>query len=520
MTTAELTKEEQEIVKAHDELEKDLKAKVTFVIHTPLLQSLISQVERAAAKLAVVDIMKGIYIYVDEDKLTLRAVNNEFGTEITVKQESVIEGKKKIKNFEITEGKPGGFVVLQKNFKAMINKLPRKTATISIDGSTALIKSGSTKYNLLVLDALEFPAFPDVDKSNALHLQPEQLIESYDSTAYAIASKHTKPSLTGLNHRIDGNKLFFTATDGHQLSRVSISLNEEVEIEDGLDFTIPSKSVDEIRRQAKTSETVTIMVDKSNAIFEFDNVVMFSRVFEEKYPDVNKLIPTEFTTEIRFTARELQDMIDRSLLLCEGTTATAAMRTIPELRQMRLSSHEDGVGFFEEDLGATEGAGAPVHIGINLRFFNEAIKVHAPGQLLKIQLLGSLKPFIISRADQEDDDNINFILPIRLTSYEETVKIENFNAPVQIEAEYDLGELEEDEDQAIEVVAEETAEAVTEEVVEAQQTEETVEEVVVPQINPFANLGVKMNEEDEKNAEESEEIPVDPNQENAFAPQD
>lgn len=494
MVTEVLTKEEQEILEINEAVEESFQTNVTFRIHTPLLQSLIAQVERAVSKLTTVDILKGIYLQIEEDKLTLRAVNNEFGTEIKVKQQEIIEGKRKAKNFEITEGKPGNFVIMTKNFKAMINKLPRNFATITANGKTALIKSGSTKYNLLVLDGQEFPAFPNVDESNEINIAPEQLLSAYDKTAYAVSVKDSRIALTGLNHQIKDSKLFFTATDGHQLSRMALELDEDTTVKE-LNVTIPLRSVEEIRKQVKGSNTVSIRCDKSNAIFEFDNVVLFSRVFEENYPDVSKMIPTQFTTEIRFTAKELKDMLDRSLLLYEGTTATASLRSIPELRQLRLSSHEDGVGVFEEDLGATEGAGEPIHIGVNLRFLNEAVKVHAPGDLLKIQFISNLKPFIISNAAQEVDDNINLVLPVRLHAYDKEVTIKDFNAPIQIEADYDFDSMADEED---------------EEAIKPEPTEEIKEEINKLKNNPFAHLNASVDNEEYKT------IPVDENQQNAF----
>lgn len=520
MSTELLTKEEQEVIEINEAVEESLKTKVSFKIQTSLFQSLVAQVERATAKGSTdKEIIKGIYIYVEGTKMLLRAINDDFGVQIEVKQEKITEGKRKVNNFEITDGKSGGFVVLHKNFKAMVNKLPRTFATFEVEGSTALIKSGSAKYKLAIIDGAEFPSLPEVEDKQKISVHPGQLSNLYTQVIHSVATKHDKVVLTGVNHLIEDDKLFIISTDGHQLARRVIELDDETKVEGDVNFTIPASSLDEVMKQCKDSESVTLYIDNNSIVYEFDNTIMYSRLFKEKFPSVSKMIPKEFATEVRFLSKDLKAMLERSMLLCQSNSNSAAIRTIPKLKQLRLSSNESEIGSFEEDLGATEAAGSDIHIGVSLRFLTQAIKSYGPNDLLKIQLISSLKPFVISRADQTNDDNLNFILPVRLNEYDKVVTIKDFSAQVQIEADYDYEGLTEDEEVVVEketpkevVVEKETPEEVVvqetttkevhveevtkEEVVVEKETEltpEILEEMKRIQSNPFANIQVESN---------------------------
>lgn len=446
---------EAEVLEMAEAVEEELKTNVTFTIQTDLLRDVITKVERSVAKTAVKEVEKGIYLFVKHNQLVLRGTNSDFGTEVKVQQMEVpITKKKKGFNFEIIDGTPGGCVIIQKNFKAMINKLPRKTATISIIGTKAKIESGSTSYNLDILDHQEFYQFPTIDENaKKIQIHPEQLLEMYRRTSYAAAAKDSgRPCLTGVQHKVSDKVFSTVATDRHQMGKAVTELDDESNA-DGVSATIPAKSIEEIKKHLKDTRTVTIYFLESQVIFEFDNWMTYARILSDEYPNTDRMVPKEFTTEAQYRVKDIYDMVDRSLLLYESDASGASLKIKPSLKQTRILSSEDGRGDFKEDAAAIEAVGEDLHIGVNLRYILEALKTYDPTEIVKFQFLGNMRPFMIRKVNG-NDNNFNLVLPVRLTSYDEEVTIDDFKAPVQIQADYDLDDIANDVEQEAEEVEE------------------------------------------------------------------
>ena len=435
-----------EILEMNESVEEVLATNVEFTIDTELLKNLISKVERSVSKTSVNDIEKGIYLYVDRDSFILRGTNSDFGTEVKIAKQELLKTKTKVHyNFEIINGEPGGAVVIQKNFKAMINKLPRKVTTIKIEKNQIFIQSGTAKFHLHALDHNEYIQFPVIDEAAPkLSIHPEQLLAMYNKTSYAASPRdEAAPILTGICHEIAEKKFSLLATDRHQMAYQTTSLDDDTTIDD-VRIAIPTKSIEEVKKQLKESKTVTLYFFDSQTIFEFDQCMLYTRNLVGIYPNPMRMVPTQFTTEVHYRTKDLYDLIDRALLLHEDVMTGASFKAKPSLKQTRILATEQGTGDYTEDIACLEGIGADIHIGLNIRYVFEALKVVSQNGTVKVKFVANDKPLIIQESS-EDEKNFALVLPVRLKSYDEEVAIPNFTVPMQIEADFDEDELVEDE---------------------------------------------------------------------------
>lgn len=490
-----MTKKKEEVVEETGVVNNST-LKMNFSIHTPLLLSLVSQVERAAARATTIDILRGIYLEIKPTHLLLRTMNADYGTEVRVEKEQIQVGKKTIPNFEL-DGEGGAIVIVQKNFKSIISKLPAKTANFKVDGPYVTLSGGRSIFNIVTLDGDDYPLFPEIKKASVMEFIPEEITKAYEQVVIATATSESRPLLRGVNHVVDGDNLFFIATDSHILSRRMIQLEEgkgaqymkKVPVLDkdnketgefqdvGHSITIPETSIQEVIRQVRSVDRVKLSYDDNMAIYQLDNLTMFTRLIEGSYPKTERLIPKEFTTEIRFFKKDLQDLVDRSLLVFETGVTTAELRAVPNEGKFRLTTSEQQSGSaFEEDLATVQAAGEPVHIATSLKQLMTVLKTYDDDMLIKIQMISGVKPIIISSATQEEDHDLSLLLPTRIQSYDKVVKIDNFKAPVQMTI---------DDDDAYDeapVAEEPVAQAPVAETPVAE--EQPAEEVVVEQTTP------------------------------------
>lgn len=434
---------EEEIIEMNEEIEEEMQTNVTFTIQTALFQKLFSTIIRSANKNSNKDSERGVYLFIDHDTLTLRANNNHYGAEIIVKQQEVqINKRRRGNNFEINEGEPGGALIVENKIANIFQNLPRTTTKITIRNGRIIIKSGPAEYTLGALDYREFPVFPSLNENlDQIHIHPEQIQEAYKQVKYAIDDKKkSNPILLGVLHEIqteDQPVLNLVATDSNQLSKRTIELDQESNITEDIRIVIPLRTIQEVLKQS--SKTLTIYFSETQAIFEFDDITLYSRTLEGTYPDYNRVIPTEFMTHVKYKAEHLQGLTSRALILSEGPNKSR-IKIKPELKQTRIISQEDEHREFIEDIVCEDGNGEDIELGVNLRYLDSLLKYIDSSDFIHVHIMGEKRPILI-RAESQQQEDLNIILPIVITKETDEVIIENFQAPIQIEADFHEDEI-------------------------------------------------------------------------------
>ncbi|HBH60789.1 MAG TPA: DNA polymerase III subunit beta, partial [Nitrospiraceae bacterium] len=98
----------------------------------------------------------------------------------------------------------------------------------SQDNNWLKVTSGKSTFKLMGLPEEDFPALPEVSKSEALHIKADTLKDMIEKTIYATGESDTRYTLNGLLlHFMPKKKnieLKVVGTDGHRLSVISVEL--------------------------------------------------------------------------------------------------------------------------------------------------------------------------------------------------------------------------------------------------------------------------------------------------------
>ncbi len=104
-------------------------------------------------------------------------------------------------------------------------------------------------------------------------------------------------------------------TDTHRLAVKKIVLDSSLQLDESA--VIPARALNELSRLLPVDQPqmITIVWNKSQIAFQFDNVFMLSRLVEGKFPDYNKIIPQQFYATAVLNRRELMSALERVSLL-------------------------------------------------------------------------------------------------------------------------------------------------------------------------------------------------------------
>ncbi|MCM3454790.1 DNA polymerase III subunit beta [Heyndrickxia oleronia] len=307
---------------------------------------------------------------------------------------------------EIT--KEGGIILQAKYFSEIIKKLPKDDVEIEVKEYVATIKSGKSKFKINGLDVVEYPRLPRFDEDNVITLKANQLKQLISETTYAVSKSGTRPILTGVQWQVKSNVLICLATDSHRLAKRELPIKG---LSDSIQVVIPGSSLDELNKILEDSdEKVDVVLTENQVIFQFTHVTFYSRLLEGNYPDTARLIPTSYKSEIIVNAKELQQALERVLVLVSNGDKNVVKMDI-QINEIfiKLSGSADELGKMNEEIIAESITGEDIIISFSPKYMKEALKTLNGS--ISIQFTGSMRPFIIKK--KGNDELIHMLLPVR-----------------------------------------------------------------------------------------------------------
>lgn len=363
-----------------------------FTVDQAALNEAVNVVSRAVPQKSPVTALEGIKMYLDCNTLELTGYDLEMGIQTKI---------------EVQSENHGEFTVDAKLFSEIVRKLPSDTVTIEIDDKLkATIIGGDAEYNIMALSADDYPAIPDVDKSDSITVPQAIMKNMINQTIFAVSTSDNKPILTGELFDIDNGIFNLVAIDGFRLAvRTEASPSEEKH-----KFVVKAKTLAEAAKLLKDEDekTVTMYLSKKHIIFDISGYMIISRLLEGEFHNYKGSIPQTHSTEIVINTRDLIASLERcSLLIVEQTKAP--VKCIFDNGTVKISC-STALGKLSDEIPA-QISGSKVEIGFNCRYLLDALRA-AESDKVKILLNGGLSPMKIVPAD--GDAYTFLVLPVRL----------------------------------------------------------------------------------------------------------
>lgn len=417
-----------------EQIDNELKVNVTLAIQTELLKKLVGKVERSVSKRTTIDILRFVYIDIQEDRITMRGTNSDYTTEAFALQ------NEDQSNFKITAGTPNSICFPADKFVPIVKKLNHKDTSIKIESNYAVIKSGRPKFDLHGIEGDQFPRTPELGSSVAsVSIHASVLSMMYDRTMYAASTKETRPVLTGVYHDLKEGALKCVATDSHRLAQFVYELDADYP---DVTANIPASTLAEVKKHLDATEGEAIVhFHDTQVMYEFTDTILYTRLIEGQYPPTDRLL---FATEqagsiFTVSAGALKTLLSNSTVY--NPDQPIIIRIKPESGQMRVNTREAEVGAFEEDLAVTEGTGADVVLAVNVRYMQEALSRYSNDDYMSFEFMpavpnkpAGMQPF----KGMLKNGNINCLelfVPVRSAQV-------NYDAPVEIEGFQGVAEFE------------------------------------------------------------------------------
>lgn len=248
----------------------------------------LSIVGRAVSPRSTLPVLGNILVATDEGRLKLAATNMEIGINCWIGAQVEDDG---------------AITVPARLLSEFVNQLPAERIDMDLSVRTLMLNLKCARYdtNIKGIDANEFPIIPMADGENAIKIQASTLRKMISQVAFAAATDESRPTLTGVLTRFEGDRLTMAATDGFRLALRSTTLPQPVK--ERMEAIIPARSLSELSRiigllpdgEEQVAE-ITIAEARNQVMFHLPDVDMVSQLIDANFPPYEAIIPKTYAT--------------------------------------------------------------------------------------------------------------------------------------------------------------------------------------------------------------------------------
>ena len=347
-------------------------------------------VGRAVSTRTSVQILSGILLEASGEELRLAATDMELSLRASVPAQVVGDG---------------AIVLPGRTLVDIARLLPGDEVTIEHKPSESVvhITSATAAYTLHTYNPEDFPRLPELDAVQTFAVDRESLLETIGRVARAASRDESRPVLTGVLVRFEGDSLVMAATDSY---RLAVKHTQLAATTAELEAIVPSRALQELARIAGEGDEITIGVHENQVAFASDGVWLTTRRIDGQFPNYKQLLPESFEIELTLPRGELLDVVRRASVMIQRATPLQLRFAEGELTVI-ARTHE--VGESKESLPAAY-TGETLEIGFNADFLRDGLE-SIEGDDVRVKLISPLRPAVLQG---EGDDFTYLVMLIRL----------------------------------------------------------------------------------------------------------
>jgi len=357
------------------------------------LQQVLTDVQRCISSRPQLPILSCVLLVAEEKQITVFATDLQFG--MTCSLAGTVE-------------EPGRVAIPAKIFCDFIATLSAGWLTLDSTEHTVQVTSAEASAKIQTFAADDYPMFPEAE-GEEISFPLDVLAPAVQATSFAASLDETRPIFTTLCFQF-GENLEIAGTDGFRLSRILLPFSSEKR-----QLLIPAKAINESIKIAVRKKVKVVVIKVSEklkqAFFSFDGCTVSMRVLEGQYPPYEKILPTEFSTQLSFDAAEFQQKLKTASIFARESAGIIKFVITPEGLKLISSSSSYGN---QESLVKTK-AMTPItqteEIAFNSRYIQEFLSVVKPERVW-FGMNESLKPAVFRPEGMEALSYV--IMPFRV----------------------------------------------------------------------------------------------------------
>ncbi len=204
------------------------------------------------------------------------------------------------------------------------------------DNNKIVMLTSNGEYKLTGESSDNYPSLPSFKGLDELSIDNEILRRIIGKTIFAVSNDELRPAMMGTIFQLKNSELRVAATDGHRLVRLIISNYSDIKFD--REVIIPAKALNLVLKSVNDT-TSNIAFNENHTMFTFGDIVLISRMIEEKYPNYESVIPIDNDKVLTVDKNQLLSSVRRTALYASSTT-----------HQVRFSIRKNNITVSAEDI--------------------------------------------------------------------------------------------------------------------------------------------------------------------------
>ncbi len=329
-------------------------------------------VSRAIANRTQLPVLSNCLLEANKEGLILSATDLELGLRIKVAAKVEKEGR---------------ITVPAKMLLEFLGTTNPGKVQLKLDGEALQVTAGVYSAKLQTMPVDEFPQLSVPTEESLLgELEAKALGGAVGRVIFASAKDSLRPVLTGVLWEVGREQVKLVATDGFRLATEEVSFRGKKE---KTILLVPARVTAEL---VKIGEGEAIKVghlpDSSQVYFEVGDIFVVSQLIEGNFPDYQRIVPKEFTSELELEKEELLQAVRAMHIFARDNSNMMKWGVKEGVLELTSSSPEKGEC---RATVTTKLTGDVVEIVFNTKYVLDYLGV-VGGEKLKIGLGGKLAP--------------------------------------------------------------------------------------------------------------------------------
>lgn len=355
----------------------------------------LNKVAKALATKNLIPYLTGIKFELTEKGLYLIASNDDI----------IIQSFIPNKNILTKEGL-SSLVVPGKYILEIIKKIPDQEILLKNDGLKIIIKTKTGEYKLNGINPTEYPKYNLSLNKEFIKINSNLLKEAINQTVFAVSTQEERPLLTGINLKLENNKLVFLATDSYRLSQKVITIDNKTN--QTANLTIPGKNMLELVKLLEDVNTdLELHLLNNSVIFKIENTLLQSRLLNGSYPTFPNHFQTDYKINILLERELFYNIIDLVALIEKEKNIINLQGTGKELI---ISAVAEEVGKIEERILLEEELNSTFTISFNSKYMMDALRSLKNKNVI-VNISNTITPIFIKSPNE--DDLLQLVVPIK-----------------------------------------------------------------------------------------------------------
>jgi DNA polymerase-3 subunit beta len=318
----------------------------------------------------------------------------------------------------------GEITVPARLFIDLVNSLPVERIELSIKDQTLHLECAKNEADIKGIDAQEFPLLPHEGDEAQIWLEPGLFRTMISQVVFAAATDESRPILTGVLVRFEGNTLTMAAADGFRLSVRTAHLLEPVP--EPISVVVPAKALNELARVCGEEQAqigVYINPARSQILFHLQGdagankgrifgIDLVSQLLEGSFVNYRQIVPQNLNTSTVVHTDQLLRACRTSSIFVRNEANVIHVEVEPGGGYVRLTATSTEMGDSAIDVDA-EIEGDGLTIAFNVRFLMDVLSVMESAQVV-LETTSSTRPGLLRPVGS--DEFLHVIMPMHMRS--------------------------------------------------------------------------------------------------------